>query len=432
MARTLQESAITTRSARSRLDQGTYWRGIDPDTHLGYRRNARGGKWLVRWRENGAYRQETIGTADDEIAADGILTFEFAQAVRKAKQQVRSHRETQKAAGAGPLETVATAVAAYSTMRAKRAEGRVGARGLDAESRLRKHVLSACVADRPLHTLSEADLQKWRSDLSAALAPTTVRRLINDLRAALNAAARNHRAKLPPTLPVVIKNGLSGLEIRSCVAREMQVLADFEVRDVIKACWEIDAAGAWEGDFGRLVVLMAATGARFGQVATMRVGDVQTAHGRVMIPTSFKGRGPKAKDRIAVRVGEDVLKALRPAVSGRKASDTLFERWRHRQVGPAKWERVDRGAWKASTEMSRPWRLAIAKASLASDIVPYALRHSSIVRGLRSNLPVRLVAALHDTSTAMVEKHYAAYIIDALDALSAAAIIPLTETDASN
>ena len=35
-----------------------------------------------------------------------------------------------------------------------------------------------------------------------------------------------------------------------------------------------------------------------------------------------------------------------------------------------------------------------------ADIVPYALRHSSIVRQLRAGLPVRCAAALHDTSAA--------------------------------
>jgi hypothetical protein len=43
----------------------------------------------------------------------------------------------------------------------------------------------------------------------------------------------------------------------------------------------------------------------------------------------------------------------------------------------------------------------------------YALRHSSIVRGLKANLPIRLVAALHDTSVEMIEKHYSAFIVDA-------------------
>jgi hypothetical protein len=62
---------------------------------------------------------------------------------------------------------------------------------------------------------------------------------------------------------------------------------------------------------------------------------------------------------------------------------------------------------------------------MSAGIVPYAFRHSSIVRGLRAGLPVRLVAVLHDTSSAMIEKHYSAYIIDAMDELAARAVVPL-------
>jgi hypothetical protein len=35
---------------------------------------------------------------------------------------------------------------------------------------------------------------------------------------------------------------------------------------------------------------------------------------------------------------------------------------------------------------------------MSRDVIPYALRHSSIVRAIRSGLPIRLVAALHETS----------------------------------
>lgn len=59
------------------------------------------------------------------------------------------------------------------------------------------------------------------------------------------------------------------------------------------------------------------------------------------------------------------------------------------------------------------------------EAVPYCFRHSSIVRMLRQNVNVRLVAALHDTSVAMIEKHYAAYIVDALEDIVRAAIVPL-------
>jgi site-specific recombinase XerD len=71
-------------------------------------------------------------------------------------------------------------------------------------------------------------------------------------------------------------------------------------------------------------------------------------------------------------------------------------------------------------------------AGLNPEIVPYALRHSSIVRGLRAGLPVRLVAALHDTSTPMIEKHYSAFIVDAMDELAAKAIVPLTSQPVSH
>lgn len=49
------------------------------------------------------------------------------------------------------------------------------------------------------------------------------------------------------------------------------------------------------------------------------------------------------------------------------------------------------------------------------EAVPYCFRHSSIVRMLRQNVNVRLVAALDDMSVAMIEKHSAAYIVDALE-----------------
>ena len=94
-------------------------------------------------------------------------------------------------------------------------------------------------------------------------------------------------------------------------------------------------------------------------------------------------------------------------------------------MGIGKWQKAGVEAWLNASELTRPWGVILNKAGLAADIVPYALRHSSIVRGLREGLPVRLVAALHDTSSAMIEKHYSAYIVDAMDELAARAVVPL-------
>jgi hypothetical protein len=43
-------------------------------------------------------------------------------------------------------------------------------------------------------------------------------------------------------------------------------------------------------------------------------------------------------------------------------------------------------------------------------VTMYALRHSSIVRMLLQNVPIRLVASLHNTSVAMIEKTYSRFI----------------------
>jgi site-specific recombinase XerD len=75
--------------------------------------------------------------------------------------------------------------------------------------------------------------------------------------------------------------------------------------------------------------------------------------------------------------------------------------------------------------MTRLWKRAVAKAGLPDSTIPYALRHSSIVRGLRFGLPIRLVAALHDTSVAMIERHYSRWITEGLDELAARAVVPI-------
>ena len=103
-------------------------------------------------------------------------------------------------------------------------------------------------------------------------------------------------------------------------------------------------------------------------------------------------------------------------------------RWLKRQTGPFRWEKVERSHWKTASETDRMWDATIAAAKLPGNTVMYALRHSSIVRGLRAGLPVRLVAALHDTSTVMIEKHYAAYIIDATEELARRAVVSLAPT----
>jgi hypothetical protein len=53
----------------------------------------------------------------------------------------------------------------------------------------------------------------------------------------------------------------------------------------------------------------------------------------------------------------------------------------------------------------------------------YSLRHSSIVRMLVQNVPIRIVASLHNTSIRMIEANYSKHIVEHSDDISRAALL---------
>ena len=57
-----------------------------------------------------------------------------------------------------------------------------------------------------------------------------------------------------------------------------------------------------------------------------------------------------------------------------------------------------------------------------TEVTAYALRHSSIVRQLLANVPVRVVASVHDTSVLEIERHYSKFISEHSDQLSRRAL----------
>lgn len=435
MGRAIREVSLTTPNARKGLAEGVYWRGVSAEVHLGYRKGKRSGRWLVRWRVPGSkYKQDGIGAADDGMLADGGETLNFEQAKAKAVRHVEQERIKARESGKTPIPSVREVVEDYADARSVRAKKHEGARPNDARGRLALHVLSHPIAEKQLGALSDEDLIEWRTGLPSDLATSSVRRIVNDFRAALNGIPVKVLKRLPASYLTTIKLGMKSGEAEPAGARDGAALPDADVRRIIEAAKAIDESEQWEGDLFRMVVVLAATGARFSQVQRMQVGDVQVEQSRLMVPTSRKGRGQKRATHTAVRVGNDVMEALRPVIAGRRPAEPLLERWLHRQEKAqdgkrAVWVRDMRGAWKTSAELTRPWVSIIKSAALPADTVPYSLRHSSIVRGLRAALPVRLVAQLHDTSDKIIERHYAAAIVNALDDLAAAAVVPLVDTE---
>lgn len=181
--------------------------------------------------------------------------------------------------------------------------------------------------------------------------------------------------------------------------------------DVLKLVESAPGQGAW---FSLLVEGLASTGARVSQLARVNVADLQDerADPRIMMPSSRKGNGKKVVLRRPVPISPDFAKRLRQTAKGKAADAPLFvkpngERW-------------------SDSDHLRPFARVVKKSGIATDeaavITISALRHSSIVRQLLANVPVRVVAALHDTSVAMIERTYSRYIADHTDAMARAAM----------
>lgn len=428
MPRTIVDVKLQDRAARARLKprHHPYWRSISDGRHVGYYRGRQGGSWIARCRspDDRDYVTRPLGSADDAVNADGETILDWKQALDAALAWFK------KVEAPGFLEaenlTVRTAVDEYSTMRDARDSARKGRPvRSDGRSRLTRYVkVDEELAGKRLNELTEADLKAWRQRIPG-LKVLTRQRLANDLKAALNYCYQAHRRSLPNDFPVTVKFGLKSDECfwehGETRARDNQILEDGQVREIVRLAQEHDE----DGDFALVVLLLAATGARFSQLRRMTVADVQLDRSRLLIPTSFKGKG-RSPDLIKVPVGPDVLMVLRPAILGRKASEPLLQKWRYKQVDAIKWVRDYRGPWKSAAEMTRDWRVVVGNAGL-DGVIPYALRHSSIVRGIRANLPIRLVAAVHDTSVTMIERHYSRWITEGLEEMAARAVIPLLE-----
>ena len=87
MPRRVRDLGLETRAARGKLKAcgKPYYKSIGDGLHLGYRKGATVGKWVVRrYIGDQDYKVETIATADDIEDADGTIILNFWQAQDRA------------------------------------------------------------------------------------------------------------------------------------------------------------------------------------------------------------------------------------------------------------------------------------------------------------------------------------------------------------
>lgn len=397
MARRVRDTLLESRSARQKLAarNAPYWSVISPGLALGYRKGSRGGAWLARCYDEvtGRRVQDRLCATDDVIDADGTSVLNFWQAQERARAwYARTMRQLSglDEVPAGPY-TVAAAMRDYlEWMEAHR-------RSADDYRRQAKALILPKLGDIELTKLTAARLRQWHVDLTKVgprkrvpkgHAPVTrplgtdpeaqrrrratANRVLSILKAALNFAWREgktpsddawrrvrpfHRADAARTGYLSVKDA----------RRLLDAASDEAFRDLMRA--------------GLL------TGARYGEITALTVGDYDHRNGMVRI-----GQSKSGKPRHIV-LNEEGTALFRRLTKDRDLDEVIFL--------------TKNGTRWYKTCQHRLMRKACARAGLKKPISFHQLRHTWASLSLMAGAPHVVVAKnLGHADTRMVEKHY--------------------------
>jgi site-specific recombinase XerD len=383
MARKIRSPDLETRTARLKLAvrKKPYTVSIARGIRLAYRRNQGGGVWSVLKADGaaGSWLQR-FALADDHEDANGSTFLTFWEATEVARKLARGDDAIGELEGGRP-PTVAEAVAAYE--RDLKARG-----GAKKNASVLSFHLPPALMSKPVSLLTAREVRALRDSLlDKALKRSSVNRFMTAFKACLTLAAEDDER-------ITNRRAWKISALRDTANPRNVILTERQRRDVVKAGY------ATSGDrFGAFNETLAATGVRPVQARRLTVADLEADHPdgpRLMMPSSKKGRGRKRVERAPVPIPAGLAKRLKALGVGRADHEPLLV--------------DDKGAAWTENAHQRPFAVAAAAAGLPEDATAYSLRHSFITQCLLKGIPVRLVAASVDSSTAMIEQTYSRFI----------------------
>ena len=356
------------------------------------------GGWVARVGVGeGKGWEKTLWTADDNgLKADGEKVLTFWQAKSEVQKLTgRTSRADATTAGDRPVITIDEALKAYEPTLLAR-----GARVTNAK--LPRRHLSDTLLAKPISLLTVADLEGFRDGmLERGLAPSSANRIMNALRAALT-LADNTRLH-------VWRAGLKAIP-------DATEAHNIVIEDENKAQQWVAASYALDHQLGLLTHVLGETGARPSQAVRLKVRDLITTDmtaPRLLMPKSGKGGtrhpGQRKIERYRVSISPELAALLKTGAKGRPSNAPLLLR-------------KDGQPWNERNpcrDYRRAVREVVETIGLDPDVYGmYALRHTRITRMLLAGTHTAIVAKCHDTSEAMIRKHYAASILDFTDEIT--------------
>jgi integrase len=393
VARTVTSKELCSRTARRAIPIGTVaWVPLSQGRALGYRKGTKGGVWLARYKIEGFRKEEKLALADDILDAEGAKVLDFAHAQEKARTWFLS--ATTLATGEHVSDrggyTVNRCCLDYLNHLERRGapDYRHTKYDLDAYAIPKLGTLLVAKLTRP-------KLEQWRADIAASPRRTnrkhvqekkphiqteeelrkrraTTNRIMRRLRAAFNLALEEGRVYANPMAWKV--SPFDNVEVARAV-----FLSEKEQRTFVKAC-------AQEKDFQWLVRAGLYTGARYGELGRLGVGDFNSSAG-----TLFVGKSKGGRQRY-VHLDPEAARFFREVCTNRDLSESMFLR-------------ENGGPWVKDSQ-KKPMRRACTLAEMKR-FGFHQLRHTAASRWITLGVSLKVVAEqLGHVDTKMVERYY--------------------------
>ena len=411
MGQAKNNPTLKNRSNRLQLPTGVrHQTSLSRSYWLAYRRpaNDQAGSWLVRWQDKaiGADKQLRLGDADDYTEADGRQILTYRQAQEKAedwcKEQARLYAEAQLGEGihAGPY-TVANAWADYIQEADRR-----GVKGIKIMTQVANALILPALGDFEVAKLTASKIKAWHAALASAPRRTgrkieeenpkaltedevrarkdTANRVLTSLKATLNCALAAGKVREPAPWRLVAP-------FQKTTSSRVRYLTVEEQRKLVAACDE---------DFRPLVMAALYTGARYGELAKVRVKDFDP-NGKTLFVQFGKSKG-EAESR-HVFVLPEAVAWFKELVQGRGSEELMFKR--SNAVRTTREELKEYDGW-ASYDQVHAMEKAVKAAGIAR-VTFHELRHTYATGLLNRGIPVTYVAEqLGHKGTRMCERHY--------------------------